>query len=91
MTPVLCNEDIRKKLSQFPRVSNFLPMNLFEMKYGRKAKKEKCHTLRTMPNSNQNNMETEYPTHIRVTTLFSGYLLTEHDTMAARWINLLNN
>jgi hypothetical protein len=45
----------------------------------------------TMPNSNQNNIETEYPTHIWVTALFHGYLLTEHDIMAARWINLLNN
>ena len=44
-----------------------------------------------MLTSNQNNIETEYPTHIWVTALFPGHLLTEHDIMAARWINLLNN
>lgn len=66
-------------------------MNLLEMKYGGKAYKEKYHTVRTMPNSNQNNIETEYPTHIWVIAIFPGYLLTEHDIMAARWINLLNN
>jgi hypothetical protein len=37
MTPVLCNEETHQRLSQFPRASNFLSMNLLEMKYGRKA------------------------------------------------------